>query len=229
MTSPPGNDNQAFRLEEKKPGTHQESLVGPEDRIIRYTLHVPEHYDGSRPVPLIVTLHFGGRVTPYFGRTILTGLVEPALRELGAIIVSPDSLNGPWSTPENEAAVVMLFETLCNSYNIDRDQTLLTGYSLGGHGTWVIGGKHQDLFKALVPIAGRPTDQTDWQIPIHVIHSRQDSVVPFAPAQQQVERLQAAGVDISFKVVEDLSHYETPYYRKYLKQAVPWIRQAWKN
>lgn len=221
------NNQEGIKLEVKKPGTYKESIVGPDESIIRYTLHIPESYDGSKEVPLVVTLHFGGRVTPHFGETILTRLVEPALRDLGAIMISPDSINGRWSTTENENAVVFLFEAIANTYKIDRKKTLITGFSLGGHGTWAIGGKHQDLFKAAIPIAGRPTELTEWTTPIYVIHSKKDTVVPFGPAEKHVEKLKAAGADVTLKVVEDLTHYQTPLFGQYLKQAVPWIREAW--
>ncbi len=214
-------------LKEKAPGLYQDQLLLDDDTVFRYTMHIPESYDGKSEVPLVFCLHFGGRVTPYFGQTILTGLVEPALRDLNAIIVSPDSINGRWSTPENESAVVQLFHAVANSYQVDRTKTLITGYSLGGHGTWAIGGKHQDLFKAAIPIAGRPTDLLDWSTPLYVIHSTKDDVVPFKPAKTHVENLKDAGADVELVVIDDLTHYQTPLYGKYLNQAVPWIQKAW--
>lgn len=55
-----------------------------------YTLAIPASYTGDESVPLVLALHYGGHGAPYFGRGVLTGLVEPALRELEAIIVAPD-------------------------------------------------------------------------------------------------------------------------------------------
>ena len=39
-------------------------------------------------------------------------------------------------------------------YKIDTDRVYLTGHSMGGHGTWVIGANHPDLFAAIAPSAG---------------------------------------------------------------------------
>ena len=42
----------------------------------RFTLSIPEAYS-IKPVPLILILHWGGQVTPYYGRSILEGLAAP--------------------------------------------------------------------------------------------------------------------------------------------------------
>lgn len=41
-----------------------------------------------------------------------------------------------------------------NIYTIDPDRIYLTGHSMGGHGTWVIGSTHPDQFAAIGPSAG---------------------------------------------------------------------------
>ena len=51
------------------PGIYQLTLPDSERR---YTLAIPDGYTGQEPTPLIVSLHYGGRVTPFYGR----GLVE---------------------------------------------------------------------------------------------------------------------------------------------------------
>ena len=53
-----------------------------------YTLAIPATYTGDTPVPLILALHYGGHGAAYFGFGVLADLVEPALRELEAIILS---------------------------------------------------------------------------------------------------------------------------------------------
>ena len=73
------------------PGYHELTLP---DAGRRYTLVIPAGYTGQEAVPLVVSLHYGGGGTPFYGRGLLESLIEPALRELGAILVAPDSAAG---------------------------------------------------------------------------------------------------------------------------------------
>ena len=61
-------------------------------------------------------------------------LIGPALAELGAIIVAPDSVRGNWSTRENETAVNALLDMVMARYAIDNKKVAVTGYSMGGTG-----------------------------------------------------------------------------------------------
>ncbi|HEU5254593.1 MAG TPA: hypothetical protein VFU28_01295, partial [Vicinamibacterales bacterium] len=82
---------------------HDEVLSQQEGSSIHYAISVPRDYH-REPVPLILALHFGGDPRGA-GHAMLQILIQPALGDLGAIIVAPDSLDGRWSTPANERAV----------------------------------------------------------------------------------------------------------------------------
>ena len=140
-------------LEGIEPGFYELILPGT-DR--RYTIVVPEGYSPGDSVPLVLSLHYGGSVTPFYGRGLLENLIEPALRGLGAILVAPDSAAGDWSNPEAEQHVLQLLTHVMRVYNIDEQKTLVTGYSMGGRGTWYLASRNQDYFRAALPIAGLP-------------------------------------------------------------------------
>lgn len=205
----------------------QETMTLSTGRELRYSIRIPENV--SDPVPLIMALHYGGKVTPFYGRGVLEALVAPALQDLGAIVVAPDSINGPWTNEINEAAVLELMDYIARQHSIDPDRTLLTGFSLGGAGTWYIGSRNQSRFRALIPIAGRPGERTDLAIPAYVIHSRIDDIVPFEPAEKYVEELQAAGAQAEMHAVDDIPHYETARFVGALRAAVPWVQQVWSQ
>lgn len=209
------------------PGIHERVL--PEAGR-RYTLAIPAGYTGGEPTPLIVSLHYGGQVTPFYGRGLLESLIEPALRELGAIIVAPDSAAGSWANPTSEQHVLELLDHIENLFNIDSERTLLTGYSMGGGGTWYLAPRHPDRFRAALVMAGRPQDDSatlDWNTPLYVIHSSADQVVSLESTLSVVERLRSRGADIDLVVLNDITHYEIPRYRTYLADAKEWILEAW--
>jgi len=211
------------------PGVHQLTLP---DSGRPYTLSIPEGYSGQAPVPLILSLHYGGTVTPFFGRGLVVSLIEPALRELGAIIVGPDSAAGRWTNPTAEQHLLELLDYIAAHYNIDANKTLLTGYSMGGSGTWYLAPRHPERFRAALVMAGRPQEDStafDWQTPMYVLHSTADQVVPFESTEAAVEQLQARGAPIELVVVDGITHYEVPLYRAHLQAAIPWIQQVWQD
>jgi predicted peptidase len=211
-----------------EPGIHEITL----DNGQRYTIAIPVGYTGAMPVPLVMALHYGGTVTPFFGRGVLAGLVEPALRELGAIIVAPDASAGAWASEAGETAVLDLMDTIEAEYNIDLGKTLLTGYSMGGMGTWYIGGRNQERFTAVLPIAGRPqadTAEMDWLIPLYIIHSQDDELIDVEPTETAVKQLRFHGADVELVVVKGISHYEANRFIGPLHEAIPWIKQVWQQ
>src|SRR5690349_601131 len=81
---------------------HDEVLPQKNGPPVHYAISVPRGYHGE-PVPLILALHFGGDPQGA-GHAMLEILIQPALGDLGAIIVAPDSVGGSWSTAANEQA-----------------------------------------------------------------------------------------------------------------------------
>src|SRR5262245_362737 len=209
------------------PGAHNQTLSF-EGKSIRYAISIPPNYSPSKPVPLVLALHFGGDPRGA-GSSVLNILVRPALQELGAIIVAPDSLGGQWTTAENERAVNLLLDGVLSSYNIDRKKVVVTGFSMGGAGTWHFAQKYPDRFSAAIPVSGRPTASAEgWRLPVFAVHSRQDEVVPIGPAEARIAELQKAGVRAEMLVLTGISHYETSRFVDGLKKAVPWLQEIWK-
>ena len=210
-----------------KPGLYELTL--PESGR-RFTLIIPEGYTGQAAVPLVLSLHYGGNVTPYSGRGLLESLLEPAFRDLGAVMVAPDSAAGNWANPTSEQHVLELLNYIEANYNIDANRTLLTGYSMGGSGTWYLAPRHPSRFRAAVVMAGRPQADTtdfDWNTPTYVIHSSADEVVPLDSTENAVERLLRQDAPIDLVVVNGITHYEIPRYRSHLNDALPWVQQVW--
>jgi predicted peptidase len=205
-----------------------EKLTTPDGR--RYTIAIPDSYRGETTYPLVFALHYGGPVTPFYGYDILVSLVEPALRELEAVLVSPDCNAGNWANFQSEQEILDLLDLITGSYNINPNKTLLTGYSIGGIGTWAISARNQDIFKAALPLAAVPPEdvsQFDWQIPVYAIHGRHDELFPLLAVEQAILLLRAQGASIELVVIDGIGHYETHRYAQPLRKAIPWILKSW--
>ena len=195
---------------------------------IAYSISVPDSYSPSRPVPLILALHFGGDPEGA-GRAVLEMLVAQGLDGLGAIMVAPDSKGGAWSSAANEHAVNLLLEDVVKQYNIDRKKMAVTGFSMGGTGAWYYGTKYPDRFSAVIPIAGTPPQSaSQWRLPVLAIHSRDDEVVPIAPTQQFIAELKKKGVRADMIELSGIHHHQTYRFVDGLKGAVPWLKELWK-
>ena len=113
-------------------------------------------------------------------------------------------------------------------YSIDKKKVVVTGYSMGGTGTWHVVQKWPDRFTAAVPVASRPPASAEgWKIPVLAVHSRNDQVVPFGPTEARIAELQKAGVNAKLIALAGITHFETPRFVVGLRQAVPWLRTVW--
>ena len=212
------------------PGVHHLRLSRPDGPAIDYAMVVPRNYSRVTPVPLVLALHFGtgGGSAAGAGASVVEALIGPALADLGAIIVAPDSVRGNWSTPENEQAVNALLDAVIATYAIDTKKIAVTGFSMGGTGSWHFGQKFPERFSAAIPIAARPPASASWRLPVLAIHSRDDQVAPFAPTEARIADLQKAGVNAKLISLTGITHYETYRFQDALRQAVPWLREVWK-
>jgi predicted peptidase len=210
------------------PGIHDLTLAQSGAPTIHYALSVPPRYRGE-PVPLVLALHFGGNPDGA-GRSMLDILIQPALEGLGAVIVAPDSLSGGWGSPQNERAVNALLAAVEKSYAIDQKKMIVTGYSMGGAGTWYWADKYPERFSAAVPVSGRPTSSAaPWRVPVFAVHSRNDQTNPIGPTEQRIAELKKQGLNARIVVLTGIAHYETNRFVDGLRQAVPWIQQVWKT
>ncbi len=213
------------------PGLHNLELPRADEPAIRYAISIPGNYSPSTPVPLILALHFGvrGGDAAGAGGDVVQILIGPALAELGAIIVAPDSVRGNWSSPENEKAVNALLDTVLARYSIDKKKVAVTGFSMGGAGSWHFAEKFPERFSAAIPVAGRPpASASGWRLPVLAIHSRDDQVAPFDPTEARIAELQKAGVNAKLIPLTGITHYQTYRFRDAMRQAVPWLREVWK-
>ncbi len=207
-----------------RPGTHRDSVSLGDNQILRYTLAVPTLRQGER-VPFVMALHYAGRITPHFAEAYLTNLVEPALRDLGAIIVAPDVPGQAWIDPVSVEAVLQFIDAAKDAWPIDPERVVITGYSMGGIGTWFLHDQHSDTFSAGIPMAAEPAGTAQGTGPLYVIHGRTDELFDLDLVEFAVEDLHANGVPVELIVV-DRGHYNAFAYVDALRGAVGWLENT---
>jgi len=219
---------------DSRPGdyaVYENALALESGASLRYTLAVPPTVSADQPCPLILALHYGGQVTPYYGKGFLTNLVLPALRDLDAVMIAPDCPGEGWTDPESERAVLALLQAVQKNYPIDHRRLLITGYSMGATGTWDFVFKHPRLFSAAIPVSGMPPKGIildDPGTPILAIHSRDDELFPLEAVRKFIRACESQKLPVELKVVAGLSHYRFDQFVPALREAVLWVKRLWE-
>ncbi len=207
-------------------------LLVPELGEIRYALSIPNNYEPNNSYPLVLALHPGGARTPYYGGAFMNRIVQPALSDWGAIILAPDCPTRAWTSAKAERAVLALLDEIPKRYAVDSDRILVTGFSLGGRGTWFLATRHSHIFSGAIPIAGSPGDDSLdalGSMPVNIIHSRDDEVVPIEPARKAVKMLKLLQNPVKFTELSGIGHFAMSDYISALTRAGTWMMQQWQE
>ncbi len=119
-----------------------------------YSLYVPSTYDPSDPAGLTLDLHsLGQQHWQYNGSEGIQQLGE----QRGDLVVTPLA-RGPdgWYQHEAEVDVFELWNDVARHFALDPDRVALSGYSMGGYGTYRLAGLWPDLFGRAFSVGGPP-------------------------------------------------------------------------
>jgi predicted peptidase len=221
----------AGKLPNLEAGMNRERLDVPQVGKVRCAIDIPETYDGQTPVPLVLMLHYGyvGAAPEAYTGVDMIKTFGKGSKELGAITIAPDALGGDWTSRRNEQAAMWLVNSAMQTWNIDPERVIVTGYSMGGEGAWYLGSKHQDVFTAAVPIAAPVAGANNWKIPVYAVHSESDDIVPYEAARSHAAAVKAAGGNVKFRTAFGPTHYDTERYGNYFVEAAHWLQDQWKQ
>jgi predicted peptidase len=222
----------ALQQQPTNPGTYTLSFAVPDLEPMRYALTIPRGYNGRDARPLILALHPGGQRFPGYGASFAQQIIAPGLSSLGAIIVAPDVPTRSWTDDISDRAVLGLVKSVMSDYNVDPARVMVVGFSLGGRGAWFHSSRHTDVFKAAIVMAGSTGDEPIEKlatVPTYVIHSRDDEVVEFAPAEKVVKELKQLKRTIEFEPLSGPTHFTMGGYIDSLARAGRWVSDRWKK
>ncbi|WP_412062284.1 hypothetical protein [Rubrivirga sp. IMCC45206] len=203
------------------PGISRAELTDDRGATVRLSLSVPAGLAAGERVPLVLALHWAGEVTPYFGETYLRVLAAPGFDEARAIVVAPDRIGGDWETAESRAFAMSLVRRALERWPVDPGRVVVTGYSMGGFGTWLYL-EDYDEFAAGIPMAAVPLTDGGGR-PTYVIHGTADELYAFQTTQWAVESRQRRGLPIVLAPAEGLGHTEPAAYVPALRAAARWL------
>jgi predicted peptidase len=195
------------------PGQHRAAFHQTITKSIGYdyVVHLPPDYGERRKrFPLIVFLHGSGEC----GRSLAKVEKTPVLKyarahadEFPFIVIAPQSPSDKdwWQVESLDA----LLDHALASYAIDVDRVYLTGFSMGGYGTWDWACHRPRAFAAIAPIAGQGND--DWagdlkNVPVWAFHGAKDKAVSPTEEKRMVDAVNRAGGNAKLTLYPDAGH-----------------------
>jgi predicted peptidase len=215
------------------PGTHRVTTQGPDGQSIDYALRIPCGYDGHTATPVVLCLHFGGQPTVFYGEVFLELIPGPGFRDLQAILVAPTSPYGDWTIPKSESLVWTILTEVEQALHVATEARVVMGYSLGGIGAWHFASRFRHRWVAAIPVAGAPRQaplESLGDLPLYVIHSRADQIIPSDSDARAVARLRELGAPVTFAELPAGDHFDyRPVIAELRDQVVPWLDHVWQR
>ena len=212
----PANENTGILHDHNEPGSRG-----------GFSLYVPEYYTPDRAWPLVMALHGGSGN----GRGFLWSWLRD-VRSHGAILVAPTATGGTWALMGEDTDTPNLARILSSvqaRWNVDPTKLLLTGMSDGGTFCYVTGLERASPFTHLAPVAATfhplMAEMADAErlraLPVYLVHGKLDWMFPVQVARQTRAALSAAGAEVTYRELDDLSH---TYPREMNAPILNWLR-----
>ena len=181
-----------YNLDECYSNTNAQTLV--HDGMNReYILYVPNSYDGTSSIPLLLNFHgFGGSASQFMQEADMRSLAEADT----FILVYPQGscLDGSshWnpcptggdnkSTADDVGFVEAMISEISSQYNLDMERIYAAGYSNGGMMAYGLANYKSDLIAAVASVSGTMlncTGPTSHPMPVVHLHGTSDGVVSY--------------------------------------------------
>lgn len=195
-------------------GDFHRAYRSPVDGTLQpYRIFIPDRYDGTPPLPLVIALHGAGGDENDFFDDFPQAPLQPEAQRHGFVVVCPrgrDSHSG-----YRGAAGQDVFDVLAEvrrEYRIDASRIYMMGHSMGAFATWRLAAEHPDLFAALGPISGGgdPNDIVKIRhIPQYIVHGSDDQTVPVAQSRAMAEAARQAHAEVVYVEVPGAGHYDS--------------------
>ena len=158
-----------------------------------YVLYIPNSYDGTSAVPLMLNFHgFGGSASDYMNYADMRSVAESDTFILvypqgscsdGSSHWNPCPVGGDnKSTADDIGFVESMINEISSQYNVDMERIYAAGYSNGGMMAYGLANYKSDLIAAVASVSGVMLDctgPTSHPMPVVHLHGTSDGVLPY--------------------------------------------------
>ena len=211
----PGSTGSSARTGAEKANEYTKRITGKwermEDAELKYRLFGERKLKGVKLYPLVIYLHGkGGDVmTPEEPGGAMYFADKQNYRKRPCFIISPQCPPGESWSGNNSSKVIQVIGILVKNLPVDEKRIYITGFSMGGFGTFDIVAKEPKLFAAAVPVAGggNPSKAESMKrVPFWVFHGDADTVVNVGQSRKMVEGLKKAGGKVDYTEIPGANH-----------------------
>ena len=160
--------------------------------------------------PLVIYLHGRGNdvMTPAAPWNASTFSEKDNQRKRPCLVIAPQAPSNGWNGDKADGVLAIAEELIAN-FPIDPKRIYLTGYSMGGFGTFSLIAMKPDFFAAGIPVAGgagpNKADKLK-DVPIWAVHGDADKVVKVDSTRRIVEALKAIDGKIKYTEIPGGDH-----------------------
>lgn len=179
-----------------------------------FQIHAPADYKAGQPIPLVIFLHGVGErgednEKQVNGWPKIFATPENQAKRQCIVVVPQCPSDKYWSNNDVTKQVIEMTEVLTENMPVDESRVYLTGFSMGGYGTWAALGEDPKRFAAAVPIAGGGDPgiaRSIKKVPIWNFHGDKDDAVDVSSSRTMVEALEKARGNITYTEFEGAGH-----------------------
>ena len=184
----------------------------------RYTVFLPEDYSADKKWPIVLYLHGAGERGNDGKRQLTIGLA-PAIQKRQAsfpfVAVFPQSEDtsarylAGWLAGSNDSdRALRILDEVERDYSIDTSRRILTGWSMGGYGTWSLAAATPSRWQAILPLAGDGAEFAEKlvDIPIWAFHGSEDAAIRPAQSRRTIAALRSAGAEPRYTEISGGKH-----------------------
>ncbi|MFO1052804.1 MAG: alpha/beta hydrolase-fold protein [Planctomycetota bacterium] len=187
--------------------------IADADGVHRFVIYVPPDYEPDHPAPGIVFLHGAGECGTDGFKQVSVGLGTAIMDDVAAwpfLVLFPQKPTAATQWEDHDAMVMAMLDAMRAEFAVDSSRLFLTGLSQGGHGTFVLGARHHELWTAVAPLCGYgdPAAVKDGLkgLPVWCFHGEVDKAVPVEQSKRMVAVLREAGGDPHLSLYPELGH-----------------------
>jgi len=181
-----------------------------------YAKYLPKDFDETKEYPLVLFLHGAGERGDDLDIATRHGYMK-YVREEGKeypfICIAPQCPNDKYWGCYTESLIAFL-DYITETLPIDKKRIYLTGFSMGGTGTWMLAMAAPDKFAAIAPVCGSGiywNTEILRNIPILMYHGDCDDVVPINESVNMLKSIHKNGGNAQLKICYGVGHNAWDY------------------